>query len=146
MRILLADNQAKVVYALRVLLLQQPGLEIVGTAANAAELLSMTRALRPDMVLLHWNLQGMPAVDLLRALQGICPGSYVIALSAQLEARRASLAAGADVFVCKMDPPERLLAAIQSAREMEEAEPTRKGLAQPLGLADGGRTQPVPGV
>lgn len=133
MRILLADSQAKVVYALRVLLAQQPGLEIVGAAANAADLLSLTETLCPDAVLLHWDLQGMPAVDLLQALRGNSPEPYVIALSARLEARRRALAAGADAFVCKMDPPERLLATIQSVPDRDKAEPSRRGRAQPFG-------------
>jgi CheY-like chemotaxis protein len=36
----------------------------------------------------------------------------VIALSARSEAGREALVAGAEAFVCKMDPPAKLLAAI----------------------------------
>jgi DNA-binding NarL/FixJ family response regulator len=38
----------------------------------------------------------------------------VIALSGRSEARLAALSAGADAFVSKGDPPERLLAAIRA--------------------------------
>ena len=47
-------------------------------------------------------------------LRGIRPDLPVIALSGWPEARRASLDAGADAFVSKGDPPEQLLAAINS--------------------------------
>jgi DNA-binding NarL/FixJ family response regulator len=112
MRILLADNQPKVRFALRVFLERQAGFEIVGEMDNAEELMAQTEATCPDLVLLHWRLQGLAAVDLLPALRKVCPDLYVIALSGWPEARCAALAAGADAFVSKVDPPERLLAAI----------------------------------
>jgi two-component system nitrate/nitrite response regulator NarL len=117
MRILVADNQAKVRNALRVLLMRQPGLEVVGEAASAGEVLAKVRVARPDLVLLHWRLQEESASDLLTSLRGACPGLCVIALSARPELCQAALRGGADDFVSKVDPPERLLAAIRSTRE-----------------------------
>ncbi len=137
MQILLADNQPKVRFGLRVLLERQPGLKVVGEAADAEGLLAQTETLCPDLVLLGWGLPGLAKADpsasrrgepvactepsrsepsgqsLLSALRRICPDVYVIALSGRPEARRAALAAGADAFVSKCDPPERLLAAIE---------------------------------
>lgn len=113
MRILLADDQPKVRFALRVLLERQPGLKVVGEAVDAENLLVRAEATHPDLVLLGWELPGLAAVDSLSALRKICPELFVIALSGRPEARRAALAAGADAFVSKTDPPERLLAAIK---------------------------------
>jgi DNA-binding NarL/FixJ family response regulator len=128
MRILVADSQSNVRFALRVLLGQQPELEIVGEAVDAGALMSQTKTARPDLVLLHWRLQGLAAAELLAALRRICPSLRVVVLSAQPEARAAALAAGADDFVSKMDPPDRLLAAIQSVRHAEDEEPSpRRG-------------------
>jgi CheY-like chemotaxis protein len=45
----------------------------------------------------------------------------VIALSGRHEARRAALAAGANAFVSKTDPPETLLAAIGRSRPTAQA-------------------------
>jgi DNA-binding NarL/FixJ family response regulator len=115
MRILLADGQAKVRFALRVLLERQPGYEIVGEAISAEDLLIKTAVTCPDVVLLGWELPDRTKIDLLSALRRVCPMLPVIALSAQFEARRAALAAGADAFVSKTEPPERLLAAISEA-------------------------------
>ncbi len=56
MRILIADRQAQVRFALRTLLGQQPRLEVVGEAATAEELLAQAERTRPDLVLLHWRL------------------------------------------------------------------------------------------
>ena len=120
-RIFLADDLAKVRSALRLLLEQEPGLCVVGEAAEAEELLTQIKATRPDLMLLDWELPGLSlanSVDsgkhLLSALHAYCPDLRVIALSGQLEARPAALAAGADAFVSKGDPPERLLATLRT--------------------------------
>lgn len=119
MRILVADSQSKVRRALCVLLKQQPGLEIVGEAASALELLTQTEKCRPDLILLHWRLRELTTFDLLPALRRDCPGLHLIVLSARREACQAALDAGADAFVCKMDPPDRLLAAIHAIQQAE---------------------------
>ena len=116
MRILLADNEPRIRFALRVLLTQQQGVEIVGDAADAEDLMNQAKTASPDVVLFHWRLQHLSEVDVLSALRSACPQLHVITLSAQPEAHHASLAAGADAFVSKMDPPERLLAAIEEQR------------------------------
>lgn len=112
MRILLADDQPRVRFALRVLLERRPGFEVAGEAVNAEALLAQMETTCPDLVLLGWELPGLAMVGSLSALRRIYPNLYVIALSGRPEARRAALAAGADAFVSKGDPPERLLAAI----------------------------------
>jgi DNA-binding NarL/FixJ family response regulator len=114
MRILVADDLAQVRYALRILLHHESGLQVVAEAADAEELLTLTRAFAPDLLLLQWRLDGGSGADLMPRLRRICPGLHIIALSAQPEARRPALDAGADAFVCKADPPERLLEAIRS--------------------------------
>ena len=112
MRILVADDQPKVRFALRVLLERQLGLEVVGEAVDTEDLLMRTERVCPDLVLLGWELPGPVGADLLLALREICPDLFVVALSGRPEARRAALAAGADAFVSKTDLPERLLATI----------------------------------
>ena len=111
MDILLADDQ-KVRLALRVLLEQTAGLTVVGEASNAQDLVTQTSAKRPDLVLLDWTLPGLHDDGTLCTLRQICPDVSVIVLSGRPEAQKPALAAGANAFVSKVDPPERLLAAI----------------------------------
>ena len=112
MRVLLADDQTKVRSALRLLLEQEPGLSVVGEAAEAEDLLAQVGTECPDLVLLDWELPDQGGAATLAGLRAARPGLMVIALSGQPEARQAALAAGADAFVSKGDPPERLLAAV----------------------------------
>ena len=112
--ILIADDQPKVRRALRLLLEQELEANVVGEAAEAKDLLAQVAAGCPDLVLLDWGLPGMAAEDLLVAVRGACPTLAVIVLSGQPEAEENALAAGADAFVSKADPPEQLLAAVRS--------------------------------
>ena len=120
MRVLLADDQSKVRSALRLVLEQQPGIHVLGEAVDTTGLLDWVTVTCPDLVLLDWELPGLEADGpstgsgqrLLSTLRELCPCLAVIALSGRPEARRAALDAGADAFVSKGDPPERLLAAV----------------------------------
>ncbi len=116
MRVLLADDRPKTRFALRLLLERQPGIQVVGEAADAEELLVQAKVTSPTVVLLDWELPNIGADgSTLSALREMCPRLCVIALSGRPEMRKAALAAGADAFVSKADPPERLLAAVRNA-------------------------------
>lgn len=116
MRILIADAQPRVRFALRVLLERQPDLEVVGEAVDAQSLLSLLKTFCPDMVLLGWELPGMDMEHLIPSLRSGCPDSIVIALSGRLEAHRAAKVIGADAFVSKASPPDQLLDAIADCK------------------------------
>jgi DNA-binding NarL/FixJ family response regulator len=68
MRILLADSQSRVRFALCSLLEEQSGLVVVGEARDCQELLARVEAACPDLVLIDWDLPGMAGVDLTSAL------------------------------------------------------------------------------
>jgi len=114
MRVLIADPQPKVRFALRVLLQRQPDIELVGEAVDACSLLAHARSGCPDLILLGWELPGETMECLLPTLRVACPETVVIALSGRLEAQRSAITAGVDVFISKSAPPEQLLAAIAS--------------------------------
>jgi DNA-binding NarL/FixJ family response regulator len=99
---------------LRLLLEERLELEVVGEAADNQELLIMLEDLRPDIVLLDWDLPGLSTAAPMDALLGIDHQAKLLVLGAQPESRPAALAAGADGFVSKADPPRRLLAAIRA--------------------------------
>jgi len=126
MRVLLADDQARVRFALRVLLSQQPGLKVVGQASDAKDLLAQAATAHPDLVLLAWELPGLAAAGSLPALRKVCPGLFVITLSGRPAARRAALEAGADAFVSKAEPPERLLSTIEDYCHRRRRAPSRR--------------------
>ena len=122
MRILIADTQPRVRFALRVLLERQPGLEIMGEVADAEALLARIETACPDTVLLDWELPGMAMDDLVPALRHVCMDLVIIALSGRWEACRTAMAAGVDAFVSKSSPPDRLLSAITECRAKDRVQ------------------------
>lgn len=134
MRIVVADHQLKVRFALRTLLSRRPGLQVVGEAATANELLAQVERDCPDLILLHWRLCET-APGLLPALRQVCPRLSVIVLSVRLELRSEALAAGADAFVCKMDPPDKLLAAIDEVESRQHQQAPTSSLQGLAGVA-----------
>ncbi|MFE1289030.1 response regulator [Streptomyces sp. NPDC058751] len=67
-RVVLADDERMVRTALRAILSAEPGLEVVGEAADGAEAVSVVRELRPDVVLMDVR---MPGIDGIRATEQI---------------------------------------------------------------------------
>ena len=119
-RIILADDQERVRYSLRVLLRQQPGWKVIGEAENAKDLLALARVLDPDLVLLDWNLPDMESEVLLISLRGSCQHIPVIVLSGQIEVKSAALEAGANAFLSKANPPDQLVETIQKVMKVHD--------------------------
>lgn len=111
-RVLLADDLAAVRSALALLLEQEIDLRVAGQASDAASLLQAVADEPPDVVLLDWELPGMPADQLVRELRRSHPPICIIALSSRLEAETAAMHAGVDAFINKGHPPENVLAAL----------------------------------
>jgi DNA-binding NarL/FixJ family response regulator len=108
-RILVADNDARVRSALQTVLAQEPGQIQVRESADLGSLAGQFTDFRPDLVLLDWELPGRPAAALLLALHQLDYHPDVIVLSTRPELEQDALDIGADGFVSKGDPPERLL-------------------------------------
>jgi DNA-binding NarL/FixJ family response regulator len=119
MRVIVADDQPEVRSALRLLLEEKPGLMVVAEASNSRELLSQVQSQLPELILLDWELPGGRNVELVTALHALDPYISVIALSSHPQMRKPALAAGARDFVCKSEPPEKLLAALNKCCHQE---------------------------
>ena len=111
-RVLLADDQMKVRSALRLLIEQELAFNVVGEAGAADELLRGILKAYPQVVLLDWELPGLPDQHKLDSMRLLDPHLRVIALSGQPEARKQALAEGVDLFVSKSDPADGVLKAL----------------------------------
>jgi len=111
-RVLIADDQPQVRSALRLLLRVKLGAATVCEAGDLEQALELVGVEQPDLVLLDWELPAQGGAAALAELRTVCPGLAVIALSSRPEARPDALAAGADAFASKGEPPERLVASV----------------------------------
>lgn len=119
MKIVLADEQPKVLFALNVLLARNEDLLVVGEALNADELIKQMIDKDPDLIIVDWLLPGLDEIGSVDKLRRLSPNLCIIALSSRPELRQTALHSGANAFISKIDPPERLLMTI--ARLQKEA-------------------------
>jgi DNA-binding NarL/FixJ family response regulator len=119
MRIVLVDDHAIVRKGLRVLLEGVSGFEIVGEAGNGADAVALVRECRPDIVVIDIAMPGLNGIDATRRILEEQPGTAVIALTANKEARFAGelLKAGGRGYVCKESAFEELEQAIRQVAE-----------------------------
>lgn len=112
-RVLVVEPHPEVRHALRVLLQRQhqAPLEVVGLLESLDSLPGTVERLQPDLVLIDWDLAAThPAA--LTAIHALRPRVTIVALGVQPELRQQALSTGADAFVSKSDPAERLLQAL----------------------------------
>ncbi|MFI8931551.1 response regulator [Streptomyces sp. NPDC053474] len=118
-RILLADDQATVRAAYRMILDSQPDMEVVAEAADGTAAVAQARRLRPDVCLLDIRMPGMDGLEAARLLAG--PGAeqplkVVMATTFDLdEYVYSALHNGACGFVLKDCSPALLIEAVRAA-------------------------------
>ncbi|MFJ9788712.1 response regulator transcription factor [Streptomyces globosus] len=116
LRIVLADDERMVRTALRVILDAEPGLEVVGEAADGAEAVTAVRALAPDVVLMDVR---MPGIDGIRATERILAGTaepprILVVTTFENDAYvYDALRAGAAGFLLKRADPDELVGAVR---------------------------------
>jgi DNA-binding NarL/FixJ family response regulator len=117
MRVIIADDHKEVRSAIRLLLSEKAGFIIAGEAVDADELITRVTSGFPDLVILDWDLPGRIATELLPLLFKLHPRLAVVVLSCRPQLRPGAINLGAKAFVCKSDPPEALLKALERCRD-----------------------------
>ncbi len=157
-RVLIADDQTLIRQGIRTLLEMDPGVSVVGEAADGDETLQQVRSVSVDVLLLDIRMPGKDGIAVLRALAAadVLPPTIILTTfddsDVVLEAIRA-VAEGATVFQPAVT--ERLLRAgnalrpspepLHEALTVREAEVVRlmaggysnREIAQALGTAEG---------
>ncbi len=123
-RILIVDDHPVVRAGLRALLETEPGLEVVGEAADAADSIEHARGLAPDVVLMDLRLgdgpSGAEATAAMIALPS--PPAVLVLTNYDTDADiLGAVAAGASGYLLKDAPPAELVAAVRAAAAGESA-------------------------
>ena len=110
-RVLLVDDQAPFLRAMRAVLDETDGFEVVGEVSSGEEAIVAARELVPDLVLMDVNLPGMDGVESTSRLRSGSSPPVVLLLSTYDEDAGANLAVscGAAAYVTKSSlEPDRL--------------------------------------
>ena len=120
-RVLVADDQDIVRAGLTMLLDAQPGIEVIGEAADGREAVTLAQRLRPDVCLLDIRMPGMDGIEATRQLAGpdvADPLAVVVITTFDLdEYVHGALKAGARGFLLKDAGPALLSQAIRAAAD-----------------------------
>lgn len=114
MRAVLAEREPTVRSALRALTTQGLGMQVIGEACDEAALQRQVEALRPDLVIVAWDLVGDHAEAALAALHGWSEGLRVVVLGLRPETRSRALTAGADAYISMVDAPDVVTRVLQA--------------------------------
>ncbi len=118
-RVLLVDDQALVRMGFRMILEAEADITVVGEAGDGAAAVSMTAALRPDVVLMDVRMPGVDGIDATATITAAGGPAKVLILTTYDLDRYvyAGLRAGASGFLLKDAPPADLLAAIRTVAD-----------------------------
>jgi DNA-binding NarL/FixJ family response regulator len=118
-RVLVADDQEIVRTGLTMILNAQPGIEVVGEAADGRRAVELARRLQPDVCLFDIRMPGMDGIEATRALAGPSvaePLAVVVITTFDLDDYvYAALRAGARGFLLKEAGPALLAQAVHAA-------------------------------
>src|SRR6202050_4525224 len=80
-RILLADDHAVVRQGFKMILGEQPDMEVVGEAGNGREALQLAETLKPDLVVMDAAMAELNGIEATRRMIDAAPHARVLALS-----------------------------------------------------------------
>ena len=115
-RILLADDHAVVRQGFKMILGEQPDMEIVGEAGNGREAVELAASLRPDVVVMDVTMPELNGIEATRRLTAENPHIRVVALSMHKDSVyvREILRAGARGYLLKDSVADDLVAAVRA--------------------------------
>lgn len=114
-RVLLVDDQLLIRAGFRIILESEPGLEVVGEAANGAEALTLAAQLDPDVICMDVQMPVMDGIAATRALveRGCRAAVLILTTFDRDDFLFETLDAGASGFLLKTAEAEKLIEAVQ---------------------------------
>ena len=115
-RILIVDDHGVMRAGLRALLEDEPGIDVVGEAADGEGVLYLAGELLPDIILLDIGLPGIDGIETTRRLRSRFEQIQVLVLTVYEDESllREAIRAGAAGYIIKRAAEEELIAAIQA--------------------------------
>ena len=116
-RVLVCDDVEAFRALMRYTLQEDPGIEVVGEAADGIAAIGAAERLQPDVVLLDLTMPVLDGIDAIATVLERAPGTRVVALSGWGADRmaQAALDQGAVAYLEKTDDVQAIRAAVHAA-------------------------------
>ncbi len=114
-RVLIADDYPLVRDSLRALLETEPGMEVVGEAADGVEVVLKAHVLQPDVILLDLVMPRQDGIGAISQIKQQDPDARILVLTSFAEDEKVfpAIKAGALGYLLKSSSPQQLLHAIR---------------------------------
>src|SRR5947209_10457980 len=121
MRIIVADDHGIVRARIKLLLERQPGIDVVGEAADGADAVALALRTRPDLSILDVSMPRLTGLQAAREIRAQLPDARVLILSMHDDEQYLfeALKAGASGYVLKREADQDLVAAVQAVHRGE---------------------------
>ena len=115
LRILLAEDHQILREGLRMLLMRERNLEVVGEVDNGAAAISMAQELRPDVVVMDISMPELNGLQATEALRRLVPHARILILTRHSDSSYVQqlLQSGASGYILKQSASKELVRAIQ---------------------------------
>lgn len=122
-RVLIAEDHAVVREGLRLLITSEAGMAVVGQAADGVEAVQMTRALRPDVILLDLVMPRKNGIEAIGEIKRENQEARILVLTSFAEDDKVfpAIKAGAQGYLLKDSSPQELLQAIRDTYQGESS-------------------------
>jgi DNA-binding NarL/FixJ family response regulator len=123
MKLLIVDDHVLFREGLVSLISRQTDMQVIGEGGSVSEAIALSRQLRPDLILLDFNLPDGTGLDATRIILTEVPTTRIIFLTISDEDERlfAAIRLGAKGYLLKSIPVARLLAALRGVDKGEPA-------------------------
>ncbi len=116
-RLIIVDDQRLFRQSLRIVLDREPGITVVGEASDGQEAYELTKALRPDVVLMDVEMPKLDGISATRLLMKVLVGIKILMLSSFSDDERVlqGIKAGAVGYIVKDSAPEEFVKIIRAS-------------------------------
>jgi NarL family two-component system response regulator LiaR len=122
-RVLIVDDHTVVRDGLQALITAEPGMQVVGSAADGVEAVSMARELKPDVILLDLVMPRMDGVQTILEIKKDNPEARILVLTSFAENHQvfSAIKSGAMGYLMKDTSSEELIQAIRDTYNYQPA-------------------------
>ena len=110
--IMIVEDSPRVRRALKALISQQTGVNIIGEASNGQEAIQKIEKRIPDIVLMDMRMPVMDGFEAMRIIKSRWPRVKLVAMTMYPDCQAAAYSAGADAFLVKGCSKEELFSKV----------------------------------